>query len=276
MNNDAMLKKYIYNGNVYDTSQNEGFNKTDTLSIYEVIRVKNGVILFKEEHLNRMEKSAEMLGYKMKKSKEEITEEIIKLVNINEAINNNIKLVCSNLDSENQNFLTYFTKSSYNIEDVPKIGASTIVYRTKRDNPNIKIINAKQREEINKSLKENNAFEALLENEEGYITEGSRSNMLFVKGDKVYTAPAKDVLIGITRSKIMNICKELRIDVIEKNIHISEIKDLDGVFMSTTPIGVLPIVTIDDIKFDSMNNKTIINIMNGYESLVEDYIKNNR
>ena len=276
MNNDAMLNKYVYNGDIYNTSQNEGFDKTDTLSIYEVIRVKDGVILFKEEHLNRMEKSAEMLGYKMKKSKEEITEEILKLVDINGAINNNIKLVCSNLDSENQNFLTYFTKSSYNIEDVPKIGANTIIYKTKRDNPNIKIINAKQRDEINKSLKENNAFEALLENEEGYITEGSRSNILFVKGDKIYTAPAKDVLIGITRSKIMNICKELRIDVIEKNIHRSEIKDLDGVFMSTTPIGVLPIVTIDDIKFDSMNNKIIRNIVNGYENLVEDYIKNNR
>ena len=273
MKNDAMLKSYIFNGEVYDVSNNEGFKECKTVSIYEVLRVKKGVILFRDDHLDRLKKSAQMLGFEMSKSKQEISDEMDKLVSINSASNHNIKLVCNNLEKTNQDFLTYITEGSYNLEDVPKEGAKAIIFKAERDNPNIKTIDVNQRDLINKELEDKNALEALLEDEYGNITEGSRSNMFFAKNDKLYTAPSARVLVGITRSKIMKICKENNIEVIEEDINKSELENVDGIFMSTTPIGVLPIISIDNKDLNSANNEIIKKVVDGYEQLTEQYIR---
>lgn len=275
MKNDSMLKKYIYNGTEYDTSDDTGFKDSDSISIYEVIRVKKGVALFKEDHVARMINSAKMLDFDMKKTKEEISDEIDKLIKLNDANNHNVKLVCNDLDKD-QNFLSYITSGSYNIDEVSKQGAHAIIFKAERTNPNIKVINTSQRDMINNELKEKNALEALLEDEEGNITEGSRSNMFFVKKDKLYTAPSKKVLLGITRSKVMKICDELGIEVVESDIKKSELCEVDGLFMSTTPLGVLAIDSVGDIKLGSSDNEIIKKVVDGYENLAEEYIKNYR
>lgn len=273
MENDSMLNKYIYNGTEYDASDDTGFKQNNSLSIYEVIRVKKGVALFKEDHVARLIKSAKMLGFDMKKTESAISKEIDKLIEINNAQDHNIKLVCNDLE-KHQNFLSYITSGSYNIDDVPRDGVHAIIFKAERTNPNIKVINTSQRDMINSKIEEKNAIEALLEDEEGNITEGSRSNMFFVKKDKLYTAPSKKVLLGITRSKVIKICKKLGIEVIESDIKKSELCEVDGLFMSTTPLGVVPINSVGDIELGSENNEIIKKIVDGYENLTEEYIKN--
>ena len=118
MKNDAMLKSYIFNGETYNINDNAGFKEYENISIYEVLRVKKGVILFRQDHLDRLKKSAEMLGFKMNKSKEEISDEMDKLVTMNDASNHNIKLVCNNLEEIEQDFLTYITKGSFDQEEL--------------------------------------------------------------------------------------------------------------------------------------------------------------
>ena len=184
--------------------------------------------------------------------------------------------MCNNFDKDLQNFLYYITGASYNIEEVPKDGARAIIFKAERDNPNIKTINTNQRDLINAELEKQNALEALLEDEDGNITEGSRSNMFFVKGDKLYTAPSKKVLLGITRSKVIEICDKLGIEVIESDINKSELDSVDGIFMSTTPIGVLPILSIGDMKLNSLDNEIIKKVVDGYEKLTQQYIENHK
>lgn len=276
MKNDAILKSYIYNENIYDISDDTGFKDSESVSIYEVLRVKKGVILFKQDHLDRIKNSAKMLGFELEKSTEEMSEEMEHLVEITGATNHNIKIVCNDFNKDRQNFLYYITGGSYNIEEVPKDGAKAIIFKAERDTPNIKTINTSQRDLINAELEKQNALEALLEDENGDITEGSRSNMFFVKEDKLYTAPSKKVLLGITRSKVMEICDELGIEVIESDINKSELENVDGIFMSTTPIGVLPILSIGEMKLNSLDNQIIKKVVNGYEELTEKYIKDNK
>ena len=276
MKNDAILKNYIYNENIYDVSDSTGFKDSETISIYEVLRVKKGVILFKQDHLNRIKNSAEMLGFKLDKTTEEMSEEMEYLVEINGATNHNIKSVCNDFNKDRQNFLYYITGGSYNIEDVPKDGAKAIIFKAERENPNIKTINTSQRDLINDELQKQGALEALLEDEDGNITEGSRSNMFFVKKDKLYTAPSKKVLLGITRSKVMKICEELGIEVVESDINKTELSHVDGIFMSTTPIGVLPILSIGDMKLNPLDNEIIKEVVKGYEELTEEYVKEHK
>ncbi|QEK11555.1 branched-chain amino acid aminotransferase [Crassaminicella thermophila] len=273
MKREAILNYYIYNGEKCSTDSIEVFDNIISPIIYEVIRIIDGIPLFLEDHLERFRKSLDLLGVKLEKSDEEIKAEIFELIKINKCNQMNVKLLCSNLYEKEQDFFVYFVKSHYPEPFLYKKGIHTILFYSERENPNAKVLNTSLRECVNEAIKKADAYEALLVNEDGYIMEGSRSNMFFVKKDVVYTAPAKDVLLGVTRNYIMKVCKMLNIKVVEKAIHEKEIASLDGAFMSGTSVNVLPIKSIDKIKMDSVDNQVINKILEGYLNEMKDYIK---
>lgn len=272
MKREAILDYFIYNNKAYSTDNMEVFDSIRSQSIYEVIRIIDGVPLFLEDHLERLRKSANLLDVVVNKSNEEITSEIMELIKLNQCMNKNVKLLCSNLKEEQQEFLTYFIESHYPNEEVYQKGIHTILYYSERENPNAKTVNTGLREQVNARIQEKNAFEALLVNKEHYITEGSRSNMFFVKKNCVYTAPAGDVLLGVTRTRIIKVCRDLSIDVREEAVHKDQIASLDGAFMTGTSVNVLPIRTIDEVLLNSVHNSVIHKIAEGYMYEMKNYI----
>ncbi|HSH35583.1 aminotransferase class IV [Schnuerera sp.] len=273
MKPEAIKDYFLVNGKVESITNVEIFEKITKPPIYEVIRVIDKVPLFLEEHLNRMRESAKIVDYHIIRKDKEIEKDIKELINKNSIENLNVKLLCADIEGMGQVFLAYFIKSFYPPEEYYKKGIHTILFHYERKNPNAKVQMVSFREEVAKKLEENNAFEALLVNKNGYIPEGSRSNMFFVKGDKIYTAPKGDVLLGITRKYIFQVCEELNIKIIEENIHIEDLEKLDGAFMSGTSVNVLPISSVDDIKLNSINNKIIKEANNAYINKMKTYIK---
>jgi branched-chain amino acid aminotransferase len=93
------------------------------------------------------------------------------------------------------------------------------------------------------------AYEAILVNEMDQITEGSRSNIFFVKNDKLITAPDNLILNGITRKYVIQICKENKIDVVFECVRASEIRNYDAAIMTGTSPMVLPYSCINEVSF---------------------------
>lgn len=273
MNNEAILDYYIYNDSLCSVNDDKGFVNASSPLIYEVIRVIDGAALFMEDHIKRMRSSAEILKLNIQKTDEQIKDVIYKLIDANKTYNMNIKLLCYDLNRTEQSFLAYFIKSSYPDKELYEKGIHTILINSERKNPNAKILNTDFKQRVNDELKRQDAYEALLVNEQGNITEGSRSNMFFVKGDIAYTAPAGEVLLGITRNEIMKVCKQQGISVVERDIRTDELEEYDGVFMTGTSVNVLPITTIGNIKYNSVTNKTISKISEGYLNNIKNYIK---
>lgn len=273
MKSEAIQKYVMINGNLKLTENLDIFQKINKPPIYEVIRVIDGIPLFLEEHLERMRKSADLVGVKIDRKDDEIERDIKELVSKNEVENLNIKLLYTDIEEIGKTFLVYFIKSFYPPEEYYREGIHTILFKYERENPNAKILKTSFKEEVANKLEEEKAFEALLVNRYGYVTEGSRSNMFFVMNNKVYTAPTGDVLLGITRKYILQVCEELNIEVVEENIHIDNIKKLDGAFMSGTSVNVLPIAAIDNVKLNSVNDEMIRKISNGYMNKTKEYIK---
>lgn len=270
---EAIEKYYMVNGSLTSTDNLNIFYSIEKPPIYEVIRVIDGIPLFLEDHLERMRKSGELVGVNINRTDGDIERDIIKLIESNGIKNLNIKLLCADIEGKGEAFLAYFIKSFYPPEEYYRDGIHTILFHHERENPNAKVLKSSFKEEVAKKLEETNAFEALLVNGDGYITEGSRSNMFFVKENRIYTAPKGAVLLGITRQHIMEVCKELNIEVVEENIHVDHLQAIDGAFMSGTSVNVLPISTIDDIKLDSVNNHVIRKVANGYGNKMKEYIK---
>lgn len=273
MKPEAIKDYYMVDGNLKDTKDLDIFYKITNPPIYEVIRVIDGVALFLEEHLERMRKSAELVGVEINRRDYEIEKDIEELIEKNQVKNLNVKLLCTDIEQMGQVFLAYFIKSFYPPEEYYKNGIRTILYHYERQNPNAKILKTSFKEDVARELEKNNAFEALLVNREGYITEGSRSNMFFVMNNKLYTAPTGEVLLGITRQYILKVCEELNIEVIEKNIHVDDLNKLDGAFMTGTSVNVLPIATIGDVRLESVRNQIINKVSDGYINKMKSYIK---
>lgn len=242
-------------------------------SLYEVIRIIDGAPLFLKSHLERFYNSAKLEGLNLWLAEEEIKENINRLIEINKVSIGNIKLVFNFNKGKNNNFLCYFLKHNYPEDIEYKKGVKTILYHGERENPNAKVINMDFRKIVGEKIKEEKAYEAILVDRNGYITEGSKSNIFMIKDGKVVTAPIEKVLPGITRQNIMDVCKNLNLNVEEEKVHYKDIDKLEGLFVSGTSPKVLPIKSVDEIEFKSSENKLILSIMEGYNKAIEEDVK---
>ena len=91
---------------------------------------------------------------------------------------------------------------------------------------------------------------ALMLDPDGYIAEGSGDNFFIVKNNTVISPEGRNMLRGISRDYVMNeLCKQLKIKVIEKNIEPYDVYDADEAFISGTPFCILP-VSLNNVKIE--------------------------
>lgn len=88
--------------------------------------------------------------------------------------------------------------------------------------------------------------EAIFLTKDGFVSEGSTENIFIVKNGKVFTpSENSDILAGITRDTIINLCKDLRIKFAEKSISKKELFSADEVFFSGTGAEIAGVTKID-------------------------------
>lgn len=270
---------FIYNFNVLKNEQFEDSMVSKGTSLYEVIRIIDQVPIFLENHLQRLQNSAGIADIKLWMDKDEIKENIIKLIKVNKVKEGNIKIVF-NYEGKEENpkntFLAYFIRHHYPSKKQYENGVPTVLCFMERSNPNAKIINTDLRKAADEKLKESSAYEAILVDRNGNITEGSRSNVFMVKEDAVLTAPLEDVLPGITRQMIIKICNDENIKLKEDKINYNGLNELDALFITGTSPKVLPINKVENIIFNSPNNSIVQKISAVYNNIIEKYKLTNK
>lgn len=244
--------------------------------VYEVIRIIDGVPLFLEKHLERFHSSAKLLGFEIYESDESISDMLRHLVELNDLRYGNVKIVINNLGSPVQDVYGFFIVSKYPSEEQVENGVPVILYSAERNNPNAKSTDLSFRESITNIITKNNVYEALLVNKNGEITEGSKSNVFFVKDTTIYTPPVETILPGVTRGFVMDICVKLGLRIEECIKNKSFLNEIDGLFLTGTSPQVLPISSVDGFAFKSSSNYIITNIRLSYEKMVQDYIDSHR
>jgi branched-chain amino acid aminotransferase, group I len=89
--------------------------------------------------------------------------------------------------------------------------------------------------------------EALLTDMNGYVAEGPGANVFFEKDGVLYTPPAGNILPGITRATVMELCQEMNIPVKEKLFTVDELKKADAAFYCGTAAEVIGWESIDGV-----------------------------
>ena len=237
--------------------------------IYEVLRVIKGKPIFLETHLRRMKNSFELVNIEFKFTYEEISMKINNLIKTENKSEGNIKITYG---VHEKILRIFFIEHSYPSSEMYECGVKTILYFGERENPNAKIVNKSFREKVNTEIKVKNAYEAILVDKNGYITEGSKSNIFMVKDNELITSPIKAVLPGVTRGEIIKIAERLGIKTKEVEYKSSDINKLDGMFISGTSPKVLPIKEVNDIILNP-NNNIIRKLRDEYDNEISQYIK---
>ena len=268
---------YISNNQVIETKDYKEISSGKSQIVYEVLRVIEGKPLFCESHLKRLEKTVTLMLEDEEAARVNkrfdyayILDGIMKLIKENGNTDGNIKIL---LDISNMVVDMFYIPHSYPTESDYKNGIDTITINIERNNPHAKRVDSNYKEYVNKAIKENDVYEALLVDENGGVTEGSRSNIFFVKDGIVIVPPSGKALLGITREKVLEAIDEEGIRIEEREVNKTELlEEIDGVFLTGTSPKVLPIKKVDDRVFESSSNKIINEIMISFDKKIREDI----
>lgn len=262
-------KVYIENGKVNKIS--EFTEEKEGKIIYEVLRIVEGKPLFFNEHYDRMTFSFQLNNAVLETSANEMKKHIDTLIKESKTNIGNIKITYN----INTNILRiYFVKHKYPTKKMYSEGIDTILCFKERENPNAKVINESFRSDINAKIEQRGAYEAILVNRDGYVTEGSKSNIFMIKDNRIYTSKIENVLPGITRTEIIRMAIELNVTVIEGNIKYVDLDSMDAAFISGTSPNILPIKKVEEKEFDC-KNELLKKLMLNFDKRIEKYIGNN-
>nr|WP_295974011.1 D-amino-acid transaminase [uncultured Bacillus sp.] len=221
--------------------------------IYEVIRVYHGTAFMLNEHLERLFNSAKAIKLRIEGTADDfcrLVEEAILKSGLSEC---SIYLqITRGIAPRKHLFPAVPVSLSMTVNTVTppdaaayKRGISAQFHEDERwTNCYIKSLNLLPNILAKQEAHEAGCFEAILV-KDGRVTEGSSSNIFLVKDGKVWTAPlSRQILSGITRMAVKQICEELQIEWIEKSFTPEELLQGEEAFLTSTVSEILPIVSV--------------------------------
>jgi branched-chain amino acid aminotransferase len=250
---DAAFDYLFVNGELHPSCEAVIFDRIDGNSVYEVIKLIEGVPLFFEDHLARLQRSAALMGAGIEKPPAQVRAEISGLVEKNGCADINVKLVWYP-ENKGPIFLTYFVRQDFPDDRAYRRGIHTILYEGERRNPQIKAVKTSYRERVRAVRDAAGAYEALLVDDNGFISEGTRSNLFFLIDHQLCTPPSDAVLLGVTRQHVMALCRVLEIDVQERMLHKDDLNRIEAAFITGTTIDILPIGSIGRLQLASVGH----------------------
>jgi branched-chain amino acid aminotransferase len=230
--------------------------------VFEGIRAyktKNGARIFKAEaHYKRLKYGAEVMGIPFNYSVEdlvEITYELLKKNNLEDAYIRPLVTTGADMSlrTSSEAFLTIqcWAWGKYMGDKLLRVKTSSF----ERPNPKSCFVDAKITGHYTNSILATNEAksagfdEALLLDMHGNVAECSGANVFMEKDGKLYTPKKGNIMPGITRSTILQLCKEEGFSVEEKQFTLDEFKNADSAFFTGTAAEVVGLESIDDYKF---------------------------
>lgn len=262
---------YIKDGEVFDCSSFHMGLINEGKSIYEVARLLENNLLFLDDHLDRFFLSLSLEGIHPHLSREEIKDSLERLLRKNQVKKGNIKFLLNITPSKSTHFLCYFVSHRYPSGDDYKRGVKISTFPFERSNPNKKVWRPEFRRQIASFLLKNKAFEALLLDTRGFVPEASKSNVFAIRKEILITPPDDLILPGITRKYVLECCRHMGIRIDKRTIHVDEIRDMDGLFLTGTSLHVLPVNQVDSMKIP-VSNEAMRNIMHLFNKLIRNPI----
>lgn len=285
------MKYYVYlNDKIVPASEakvsifDHGFLYGD--GIYETLRVYDGVVFMFDEHLQRLFRSAYLIGLNIPKKFSDIKNAVYDTLETNNLTNAYVRITVSRgvgpvgLDPELCKEPTFIIIAQ-DFKNYPKSlyeeGIKLIISNTRRNlkealNPQIKSLNFLNNILAKIEAKQADAYEAIMLNASGYITEGTISNIFFYSKDILCT-PSIDcgILDGITRSLVLDLAIRSGLEVKEGFFLPEDLYQASEVFITNTTMEIMPASRVNNIKYKVGEVSRLL--LKKYREEVSAYVK---
>ena len=247
--------RYVQHAEAAVHIEDRGYQFAD--GVYEVCGIRNGKLVDETRHLDRLERSLSELRIPMPVSRRAMQHLLRETVRRNRIRTGIVYLqVTRGVAPRDHAF--------------PKASIPALVITAKRADPS-KLAKAETgvavvtrpdqrwaRRDIKsvallpnilakQSAREAGAYEALLVDDHGEVTEGSSTNAWIVdKEGRLITRPlGHDILNGVTRQVLVEAARAEGIEVVERPFTVEEAKGASEVFISASSVPVIPVISID-------------------------------
>ncbi|QEK11030.1 4-amino-4-deoxychorismate lyase [Crassaminicella thermophila] len=225
--------------------------------IFETLKIHCGKIFFIDEHLERLKKGCKELNIKLDYDLKKIQKYCYNLINSNSMVFGALKILyAKNKDQYN---LLLFTRENIYTEEKYKKGFHICFADTKK-NPYSKLTYIKSNNYLENILekqkaKENGYDEAIFLNVLNKISEGTYTNIFFIKNNILYT-PATEcgILPGIMRNKIIDLIYKLNLNLKIGTFNKADLFNADEIFLTNSLMDIMPVSQLENKVFDLSKN----------------------
>jgi D-alanine transaminase/branched-chain amino acid aminotransferase len=240
--------------------------------IFDFFRAIDGQPIFIEDHLDRFENSAKLMGLPIPESRDKLRDIIHEIIRLNPHKLLGVKMIMTGGYSEDG----YTPSSTSNLIVMGKpfefksadVGMELMSLEYRREIPEIKTLNYIVPIRALQQMKSVGADDVLYY-KDGKISESSRSNIFIVKNEKIIT-PLDGALFGVTRKHILNFAKN-HFYVEERDVLTQEYFEADEVFTTGSTKRIIAITKTDNKIFS--DGKVGIITKKLQELLLEEEIK---
>jgi len=240
-------------------------------AVWEGMRVYDGKVFCLEAHLERLHHSAKAMAFVDVPDKAFITNAIMQTLKANgQTDGTHIRLT-----------LSRGLKITSGMDPRLNQAGSTLIvvaeWKPPVYPPSIRLITASQRRNspmcVDSKIHHNNLINNILAKIEanfagvdaaimldiyGFVSEANGVNIFMIKNDTVFTSHADACLPGITRATVIQICKNEKIPIVERNLSIAEFYSADEVFVTGTMGELTAVSEIDGRSIDDKTNHQIL------------------
>lgn len=225
--------------------------------LFETLRVSRSRPLWWSRHAARLQTGAELLRITLPWSCDELRRFALELIEKNALPECLLRLTVS----RGSGARGYSTKGAntptlaLTLHPLPappaSVSMATATIRVATHDPLAAIKSANKLTQIlaRTEAEERGADEALLLNLEGDVAEAASSNVFWITNGTVATPPVHEgALAGVTREVVLELCRHRQIPTLEQQISRAQLLGMDGVFLTNSATGIIPVSEVDAQK----------------------------
>lgn len=229
--------------------------------VWEALRLHDGVLVFLDEHLDRLWQGAATIGMDVGMTRAELTEKLWQTIHANQMHDNvhvrfmltrGIKKTPSQdprLTISVPNLVIIAEYKKANLATKEK-GVTLFTSTIRRGSPDYLDPRLNCHSKLHEVMAlvqaiEAGADEALMLDIHGFVATCNATNFFIVKNGEVWTSTGQYCMNGITWGKVISLCKREGIPVYQKNFSLFDVYGADEAFVTGTFGGLTPVIKVD-------------------------------
>ncbi|REG84582.1 aminotransferase class IV [Winogradskyella sediminis] len=259
--------------------------------IWEALRLHHGVLVFLDDHFNRLWTAAASVGMHLPFSKKELQAKVMRTLKANNMTDGvHVRIMVTRGIKKTPSQDPRLTISGPNVVIIPEYktasqdskekGITLFTSTIRRGSPDYldpRLNCHSKLHEVQALIQaiQAGADEALMLDVNGFVSTCNATNFFIVHKGEVWTSTSKYCMNGITRAKVIEICNTNHIPCFEKDFSLFDVYGADEAFVTGTFGGLTPVTKIDGRQIGEGNYGSVTKKLNAlYEALIENTVHN--